>query len=80
MSSPLFHNLKVLFQHRGDQGNLVWEKAEAPVSVGSVEVKESLVSPVNELGMDEDNKPRMLLQAPTNCKRERLWHFYNFSR
>ena len=71
MTSPLFYNLKKLF-HGGD---LVWEKAEAPVSVEPMEVKQPLVAPVNELIMGEENKPRMLLHAPANCKNKRLWHF-----
>ena len=68
MTSPLFYNLEKLF-HGGD---LVWEKAEAPVSVEPMEVKEPLVAPVNELIMGEENKPRMLLHAPANCKNKRL--------
>ena len=71
MSSPLFYRLKKMFKCNEGQGNIVREKVQAPVSVDPMEEKEPLAEPAR----GKERKPRMLLEAPANCKSKRLWHF-----
>ena len=72
MSSPLFYNLKKLFMCNEEQGKIVWKNVQASDSVDPMEAKEPLVIPADESMKGEERKPRMLLEAPANCKSKRL--------